>query len=115
MKYLSNFFFFLLVAAPIATGFNVAEDIRGSVAENENLLDIEEGSDLDLEDIDNRRHLGKGKGSPPPPPPGKGKGKGSPPPPGKGKGKGSPPPPPGKGKGKGTKPSVLYLSMINTR
>jgi hypothetical protein len=103
MKYLSNFFFFLLVAAPIATGFNVAEDIRGSVAENENLLDIEEGSDLDLEDIDNRRQLGKGKGSPPPPPPGKGKGKGS------------PPPPPGKGKGKGTKPSVLYLSMINTR
>jgi hypothetical protein len=46
MKYLSNFFFFLLVAPPIANGLPVAEGIRGSeeeftLKENERLLNVE--------------------------------------------------------------------------
>ena len=112
MKYLSNFFLFLIVAAPIATGLHVAEHIRGSLVdadeeytlkENNYLLNLEEDNDLDQEDADYHRQLGQGKG--------KGKGKShsmskesdskshhnS-----KSKSKGK-----GKGKGKGTEPSFL--------
>jgi hypothetical protein len=71
MKYLSNFFLFLIVTAPIVTGLHVAEHIRGSLVdadeeytlkENIYLLNLEEDNDLDLEDADYHRQLGKGKG-----------------------------------------------------
>jgi hypothetical protein len=113
--YISNFFFFLLVVAPFATSWRVADQIRGSVAdadedftlkENEYLFNIEEGNDLDLTDAHYRRQLGKGKGETPPPEgKGKGKGKGGEPEgKGKGKGKGEEPEGKGKGKGKGEEP-----------
>jgi hypothetical protein len=118
MKYLSNFFLFLFVAAPIATGWNFAEHFRGSLVdvaeeeftlkENSYQLNVEEDNDLDQEDTDYHRQLGKGKGADGKGKgkgkgsEGKGKGKGSD---GKGKGKGSD----GKGKGKGTEPSFLCI------
>jgi regulator of replication initiation timing len=70
--YLSTFFLFLFVAAPIATGLHSVAHIRGSLVdmeeeytpkENSYLLNVEEDNDLDLEDADYRRRLGKGKGS----------------------------------------------------
>jgi hypothetical protein len=84
MKYLSKFFFFLLVAPPITTGLPVTEGIRGSeeeftLKENERLLTDDEHKQ--------QSRSGKGKGTSKPPGP-------TPPPPTPEKGGPDPTPPP---------------------